>query len=93
MTHKQDFRDKRVTVVGLGIEGVDLARYLVGKGALVTVSDSRPKERLASRLRELDGLPVHFSLGKNDPAAVATADHVFVSQGVPLFSSAARKPK
>jgi UDP-N-acetylmuramoylalanine--D-glutamate ligase len=84
MTHKQDFRGKRVTVVGLGIEGVDLARYLVGKGALVTVSDSRPKERLAPRLRDLDGLLVRFSLGKNDPADVATADHVFVSQGVPL---------
>jgi len=84
MTHKQDFRDKRVTVVGLGIEGVDLARYLVGEGALVTVSDSRPKERLAPRLRDLDGLPVRLSLGKNDPADVAIADHVFVSQGVPL---------
>jgi UDP-N-acetylmuramoylalanine--D-glutamate ligase len=84
MTHQQDFRGKRVTVVGLGIEGVDLARYLVGKGALVTVSDSRPKERLATRLRELEGLPVRLSLGKNDPAAVADADHVFVSQGVPL---------
>ncbi len=84
MTHKQDFRGKRVTVVGLGIEGVDLARYLVGKGALVTVSDSRPAERLAPRLRDLDGLPVILSLGRNDPADTITADHVFVSQGVPL---------
>lgn len=84
MTHKQDFRGKRVTVVGLGIEGVDLARYLVGKGALVTVSDSRPAERLTPRLRDLDGLPVILSLGRNDPADTITADHVFVSQGVPL---------
>jgi len=84
MTHKQDFRGKRVTVVGLGIEGVDLARYLVGKGALVTVSDSRPAERLSPRLRDLDGLPVSLSLGRNDPADTITADHVFVSQGVPL---------
>ena len=84
MTHKQDFRGKRVTVVGLGIEGVDLVRYLVGKGALVTVSDSRPPERLTPRLRDLDGLPVSLSLGRNDPADTITADHVFVSQGVPL---------
>jgi len=84
MTHKQDFRGKRVTVVGLGIEGVDLARYLVGKGALVTVSDSRPAERLTPRLQDLDGLPVSLSLGRNDPADTITADHVFVSQGVPL---------
>jgi UDP-N-acetylmuramoylalanine--D-glutamate ligase len=84
MTHKQDFRGNRVTVVGLGIEGVDLARYLVGKGALVTVSDSRPAERLTPRLRDLDGLPVILSLGRNDPADTITADHVFVSQSVPL---------
>ena len=84
MTHKQDFRGKRVTVVGLGIEGVDLARYLVGKGALVTVSDSRPAERLTPRLRDLDGLPVNLSLGRNDPADTVAADCVFVSQGVPL---------
>jgi UDP-N-acetylmuramoylalanine--D-glutamate ligase len=84
MTHKQDFQGKRVTVVGLGIEGVDLTRYLVGKGARVTVSDARPAERLVLRLRELDGLTVRFSFGKNDSADVAAADHVFVSQGVPL---------
>ncbi len=73
-----------MTVVGLGIEGVDLARYFVREGALVTVSDSRPKERLDSRLRDLAGLPVHLSLGKNDPADIVTADRIFVSQGVPL---------
>ena len=84
MTHKQDFEGKRVTVVGLGIEGVDLARYLVAKGALVTISDSRSAERLVARLRDLDGLPVDLSLGKNDPAVTVAADRVFVSQGVPL---------
>ena len=90
MTHKQDFRGKKVTVVGLGIEGVDLVRYLVGEGALVTASDARPAERLAPRLRELDGLPVRLSLGENDPADTVAADHVFVSQGVPLDIPALR---
>ncbi|HJX62229.1 MAG TPA: UDP-N-acetylmuramoyl-L-alanine--D-glutamate ligase, partial [Dehalococcoidia bacterium] len=68
MTHKPDFRGKKVTVVGLGIEGVDLVRYLVGQGAQVTASDIRTADRLAPRLRELDGLPVRLSLGANDPA-------------------------
>jgi UDP-N-acetylmuramoylalanine--D-glutamate ligase len=84
MTLKQQFKNMRVTVVGLGIEGVDLARYFVREGALVTVSDSRPKERLEARLRDLDGLPVRLSLGKNDPADTIAADRVFVSQGVPF---------
>jgi len=84
MTHKPDFRGKKVTVVGLGIEGVDLVRYLVGQGAQVTASDIRTAERLGSRLRGLEGLPVRLSLGANDPADTVGADIVFVSQSVPL---------
>src|SRR4030042_6433729 len=84
MTHKPDFRGKKVTVVGLGIEGVDLVRYLVGQGAQVTASDIRTADRLAPRLRELEGLPVRLSLGANDPADTVGADMVFVSQSVPL---------
>ncbi|MGD0765534.1 MAG: Mur ligase family protein, partial [Dehalococcoidia bacterium] len=84
MTGEQDFHGKKVTVVGLGIEGVDLVRYLVGKGAQVTVSDTRTADRLALRLRALEGLSVRLSLGANDPAETVAADMVFVSQGVPL---------
>jgi UDP-N-acetylmuramoylalanine--D-glutamate ligase len=79
-----DFADKRVTVVGLGIEGVDLARYLSRRGALVTVSDSKSRESLAERAAEADALGVRLSLGSNSPADIAEADAVFVSQGVPL---------
>jgi len=79
-----DFADKRVTVVGLGIEGVDLARYLAGQGALVTVSDSKPPEKLGDRIREIADLPVRLWLGGNDPAVIADSDAVFVSQSVPL---------
>lgn len=79
-----DFRGKRVTVVGLGIEGVDAVRFFVGKGAHVTVSDAKPPERLGHRLAQIDGLPVRLSLGGNDPEALADADYLFVSQGVPL---------
>ena len=75
---------KRVTVIGLGIEGVDLVRYLASHGATVTVSDSKSPEALASRIRELDGLPVHFSLGENRTEDAVSADMLLVSQGVPL---------
>ena len=46
---------KRVTVIGLGIEGVDAARYAVAHGADVAVLDSKPKAALISRLDELEG--------------------------------------
>lgn len=75
---------KRVTVLGLGIEGVDLVRFLVAHGADVTVSDTKTADRLQSALQRLEGLPVRYSLGANRPEDVASADLLFVSQSVPL---------
>jgi len=90
MTGYPEIRGKKVTVVGLGIEGVDLVRYLAAQGAQVTASDARPADRLAHRLRELNGVPVRFSLGQNAVADTVSADTVFVSQGVPLDIPALR---
>ncbi len=79
-----DFADKQVTVVGLGLEGVDTVRYLASRGARVTVSDAKPREHLADRVQQVAQPSVRFSLGGNDPRTVTNADAVFVSQGVPL---------
>src|SRR2546425_1456084 len=79
-----DFSDKRVTVVGLGIEGVDVARYLSRQGAMVTVSDSKPRQKLSERLRQVDNLGLKLALGSNRPDDIAEAEAVFISQGVPL---------
>lgn len=79
-----DFADKRVTVVGLGVEGVDIVRFLSRHHAEVTVSDSKTRERLAERLHDIERLGVNLSLGTNDEAAIAAAEALFVSQGVPL---------
>jgi len=79
-----DFRGRRVTVVGLGIEGVDAVRFFVGRGAHVTVSDAKTAQQLSARLAQIEGLPVRLSLGGNDPDVLADSDYLFVSQGVPL---------
>src|SRR5436190_6122322 len=79
-----DFSDKRVTVVGLGVEGVDIARYLARQGAMVTVSDSKPRQKLSERLLQVDNLGLKLALGANRPDDIAEAEAVFVSQGVPL---------
>ena len=73
-----------MTVLGLGIEGADLVRYLASHGASVTISDVRSAEALSPRIRALDGLPVRFSLGENRVDDAVSADLLFVSQGVPL---------
>src|SRR6266542_3375617 len=68
-----DFTDKRVTVVGLGIEGVDVARYLARQGAMVTVSDSKTRQMLTQRLQQVDNLGLKLALGSNRPDDIADA--------------------
>ncbi len=83
MTDKQNLREARVTVIGLGIEGVDLVRFLAGEGARVTVSDRRSPEELRDALQAIAGFDVRLSLGANRVEDATSADTVFVSQGVP----------
>ncbi len=82
--NRESLVNKQVTVLGLGIEGVDLVRYLAAQGASVTISDVKSPEELSRRIQELDGLAVRFSLGAHNVEDITAADMVFVSQGVPL---------
>jgi UDP-N-acetylmuramoylalanine--D-glutamate ligase len=90
MTGKRDFLvGKRVTVIGLGIEGVDVATYAARHGADVTVFDSKSPDALTERLAELEGLPITYVLGRPQRIEdIAQSDQVFVSQSVPLTISA-----
>lgn len=86
MTGNRDFLvGKRVTVIGLGIEGVDIARFAATHGAAaVTVVDAKPPEALAGRIEQLQGLPIRYALGTERTADAAAGDVVFASQSVPL---------
>ena len=61
-------RGKRVTVMGLGTRGggLGVARWLVGQGAVVTVTDAKPAAALADPLADLAELPIRFVLGGHD---------------------------
>ncbi|MDP8925160.1 MAG: UDP-N-acetylmuramoyl-L-alanine--D-glutamate ligase, partial [Chloroflexota bacterium] len=78
-----DLRDKRVTVVGLGREGRDLAAFLAHEGAEVLVTDARPAEALADQVAALPVRPIRFALGGHPPDECLDADALFVSPGVP----------
>ena len=83
MTDIQNLQGARATVVGLGIEGIDLVRYLTTEGAIVTVSHIRTSEALIKEINEISDCAPHLSLGKNRVEDCSEADAVFVSQGVP----------
>ena len=85
-----DYTGKKVTVLGLAREGVSVVRFLAERGAEVTVSDSKRPEELRASLDAVSPWPVRLSLGGNRPEAVAGADALFVSPGVPLTNPIVR---
>jgi UDP-N-acetylmuramoylalanine--D-glutamate ligase len=76
-------RGKRVLVVGLARTGVETARFLAGRGAVVFATDRKREAELAPALAELRGLPVKLFLGEEDPRRLAGVELVIPSPGVP----------
>lgn len=80
---KQTFSDMRITVIGAGQTGQALVRFLIDRGAEVTLSDLRQAEEIDG-LSRLQGLPVRFDLGGHHLECFEHADLIAVSPGVPL---------
>jgi len=82
---RDDFRGRRVTIVGLG-KGrttAGLAKFLVAAGARVTVTDAKPREELSEGIARIGDVPVEFVLGpSSDDLALAEPDFVFIVPGV-----------
>jgi UDP-N-acetylmuramoylalanine--D-glutamate ligase len=74
---------KHCIVVGLGDTGLATARWLVGKGARVTVADSRKTPPNLDNLRA-DLPQVELRLGAFNVDTFADADMLVTSPGVPL---------
>ncbi len=81
----ENFKDKRVTVMGLGLfgGGVGVTRFLVSHGADVTVTDLKGTDDLSHSLKLLDGLPVRFRLGKHLDEDFSNADLIIGNPAVP----------
>lgn len=78
-----DWKDKRVVILGLARQGTALAQYLVGKGARVVVSDTKPAALLKDALSALSNLPIEYALGGHPATLLDGADLLCLSGGVP----------
>lgn len=81
-----DFRDRRVTVMGLGSFGGGLGavQFLVRQGAVVTVTDVRSAAELSEPLAELDkSPPAHLHLGGHRVPDFTETELLVVSPAVP----------
>ena len=84
----QDWRNKRVTVMGLGRfgGGVGVTRWLVEVGARVTVTDQAPEDKLAESLAQISDLDIALRLGGHNEQDFREADAVVVNPAVPESS-------
>jgi UDP-N-acetylmuramoylalanine--D-glutamate ligase len=79
-----ELKDKKVLVVGLARTGVSVARFLVERGAQVTVTDMKDHGDLAPYLAKLADLAIDYQLGQHDKHSFLMAELIVVSPGVPM---------
>lgn len=79
-----DYTGKRVLVIGAARQGLALTRFLVQRGAFVTLNDQRTAEQMQAAIDALAGLPIQWELGSHPAILADRSDLVCASGGVPL---------
>lgn len=83
--YKEKFKNKKVTIIGLGLHGggVGTAKFFVNLGARVLITDLRPKEELQESLEKLKDKSIKFVLGQHRQEDFINTDLVVKSPAVP----------
>lgn len=74
---------RRVVILGLARQGMALARFAVGSGARVTISDLAPAESRAREVAAMRALGVALELGGHPLRLLDECDLLCLSGGVP----------
>lgn len=90
-----ELKGMKVLVVGAGKTGMETARFLVAKGASVSLSDGASEEKLGEKANTLKSLGVELETGGHTTETFLSADVIIPSPGVPFnippLAEAARK--
>ncbi|PKL08767.1 MAG: UDP-N-acetylmuramoyl-L-alanine--D-glutamate ligase [Spirochaetae bacterium HGW-Spirochaetae-7] len=80
----EDLRGKRVTIMGLGLNGggVASARFMAQQGARVTVTDTKDEASLADSIAALGDFDIRYVLGRHEMADFSDADLVIKNPAV-----------
>jgi len=76
-------KNKNILVVGLGVTGVATARFLINRGASVTVSDQKKELEAGSEEPLIREIGIKIELGPHRIETFESADLIVVSPGVP----------
>ncbi|QUW03530.1 UDP-N-acetylmuramoyl-L-alanine--D-glutamate ligase [Chloracidobacterium validum] len=78
-----DDQNRRMVVMGAGVSGLAAARFLLARGAQVTVVDRRPLDQLPEAARSLCAQGAVIECGDGSDATLLAADEIVLSPGVP----------
>jgi UDP-N-acetylmuramoylalanine--D-glutamate ligase len=73
---------RNIVVVGLGVTGVAVARFLRNRGAAVIVTDMASESDLGPQVSEFQALGIPLELGGHRPETFKNADLIVLSPGV-----------
>ncbi len=79
-----EVKNKKFLVVGLGISGIETARFLIKRKADVTITDISEEADLASYAPAAREMNISLELGKHRIKTFLESDVIVVSPGVPL---------
>ncbi|HAJ32140.1 MAG TPA: UDP-N-acetylmuramoyl-L-alanine--D-glutamate ligase [Candidatus Atribacteria bacterium] len=84
----QDLKEKRITIMGLGLNqgGLGVARFLAKAGAKILVTDLKTKEELAPSLEKLKDFNIKYILGRHRKEDFINTDMIIQNPAVPHSS-------
>ncbi len=80
----EDWKGKRILIIGAARQGQALARHLASKGASVILNDMRAPDQMQHEMDEFLKLGVEMVLGEHPLSLLDRVDMVCPSGGVPL---------
>lgn len=88
MNSNKIFKDKKITIVGLGLHGggVGIAKFLYKQGAKLLITDLKTKAQLKESLEKLKNLKIEFILGRHREQDFKNADLIIKNPDVPSDS-------
>ncbi|ATW25057.1 UDP-N-acetylmuramoyl-L-alanine--D-glutamate ligase [Candidatus Formimonas warabiya] len=84
-------KDKKILVIGAARSGLAVAGFLSQKGALVTLTDAKPAEKLGHALAALQPYKIDYILGREPDIKPGSFDYAVISPGIPLNIPLAKK--
>jgi UDP-N-acetylmuramoylalanine--D-glutamate ligase len=79
-----DLRGKRVLVVGMARTGIATAKFLRGRGSVVTTTEAKPEGEMREAIQELKGMGLSTEWGGHQTETFLEQDLIVVSPGVDL---------